>query len=165
MRILRRLYDGFVVGRIPVGGLMLSSSLRYITTTFQSVALNTIPSLVFVLAVLCRRERFRFWSVGGQAKLWGVVVSAAGAFAMVISDRDATESSASIGSSSHADWLLGTTMVGLGVAASAIADLSVVRNQPHSVSIKTPLTIAAYLIHVISGKMYDSLLLCFVPFR
>ncbi|CAL9103328.1 unnamed protein product [Musa acuminata var. zebrina] len=123
----RILCSAFFVGflQIPVGGLMLLSSLRYITTTFQSVALNTIPSLVFVLAVLCRRERFRFWSVGGQAKLWGVVVSAAGAFAMVISDRDSTESSASIGSSSHADWLLGTTMVGLGVAASAIADLSV----------------------------------------
>ncbi|URE02107.1 Auxin-induced protein [Musa troglodytarum] len=125
VRILCRMHDGFVVGRIPVGGLMLASSLRYITTTFQSVALNTIPSLVFVLAVVCRRERFRFWSVGGQAKLWGVVVSAAGAIAMVMSDRDATESSASIGSSSHADWLLGTTMVGLGVVATAIADLCV----------------------------------------
>ncbi|RZS13124.1 hypothetical protein BHM03_00044687 [Ensete ventricosum] len=45
---------------------------------------------------------------------------------MVMSDRDATESSASTGSSSHADWLLGTTMVALAVVASAIADLSVV---------------------------------------
>ncbi|ONK69558.1 uncharacterized protein A4U43_C05F24240 [Asparagus officinalis] len=70
--------------RIPGEQLLLTASLRYITSTFESVELNTVPVLVFVVPVLAGREKFRFWSLNGQAKLLGVLSSAVGATVLVI---------------------------------------------------------------------------------
>ncbi|XP_058113246.1 WAT1-related protein At3g18200-like [Magnolia sinica] len=70
--------------QITLCQMLLTLSLRYISATFQSVGLNTLTALIFVVAVVFRQEEFRFWSVHGQAKMWGVVVSTAGATQMVL---------------------------------------------------------------------------------
>ncbi|XP_020266750.1 WAT1-related protein At4g28040-like [Asparagus officinalis] len=72
------------LSQIPGEQLLLTASLRYITSTFESVELNTVPVLVFVVPVLAGREKFRFWSLNGQAKLLGVLSSAVGATVLVI---------------------------------------------------------------------------------
>ncbi|XP_008801530.2 WAT1-related protein At4g08290-like [Phoenix dactylifera] len=129
-------FIGFL--QIPVGELMFTASLRYITATFQSVAMNLIPAVVFVLAVACRQERFRSCSARGQAKLWGVLVSTAGAtFVVVSSSRDDDPSAGS--GEGH---FVGSLMVGLAVLGVAFANLFVER-----VAVKYPadLTLAAIM--------------------
>lgn len=107
---------------------MMTASLRYVTAKFQSVALNTTPVVVFVVAVVCRRESFRFLSVNGQAKLWGVFISATGALVMVIvSSKESLSSAESYGSLSVTGfWILGCLMNGLAVLAISSGTLLVV---------------------------------------
>ncbi|KAH7688071.1 WAT1-related protein [Dioscorea alata] len=106
---------------------MMVASLRYVTAKFQSVALNTTPVVVFVVAVVCRRESFRFLSVNGQAKLWGVLISATGALFMVIeSSKESSSSAESNGSlSANGLWILGGLMNGLAVLATTSGTLLV----------------------------------------
>ncbi|XXG58143.1 hypothetical protein AAC387_Pa04g0530 [Persea americana] len=59
-------------------------SLQYVAATYQSVALNLMAVVVFVIAVLFGQENLKFCTVHGQAKTWGVGVSAAGALTMVL---------------------------------------------------------------------------------
>ncbi|CAL9175449.1 unnamed protein product [Musa hybrid cultivar] len=109
--------------QIPLGELMFTTSLRYVTATFQSVAMNTIPVVVFVLATATGRERFRFCSLGGQWKLWGTLASATGATIVVLlSDRDSAGLTAGDGGR-----LVGIVMVGVSVLAEATANLLVER--------------------------------------
>ncbi|CAL9099490.1 unnamed protein product [Musa acuminata var. zebrina] len=109
--------------QIPLGELMFTTSLRYVTATFQSVAMNTIPVVVFVLAAATGRERFRFCSLGGQWKLWGTLASATGATIVVLlSGRDSAGLTAGDGGR-----LVGIVMVGVAVLAEATANLLVER--------------------------------------
>lgn len=103
---------------------MMTLSLRYVTATFQSVAMNTTPVMVFLLAVLTGQESFRLRSLSGQAKLLGLVVSTVGAVAMVfVSDTGRSDSSAL-----EADrWWVGCGLVGLAVLAMAVSTLLMVR--------------------------------------
>lgn len=104
---------------------MFTASLRYITATFQSVAMNLIPAVVFVLAVACRRERFLPCSARGQAKIWGVLVSTAGATLVVVSLSSSQDGDPSAGSGDG--WFIGSLMVGLAVLSVAAASLFLVR--------------------------------------
>ncbi|KAF6155625.1 hypothetical protein GIB67_034720, partial [Kingdonia uniflora] len=74
----------FLFERITLCQLLLTSSLGYISATFQSTALNTTTAVVFVLAVIFRQEAFTFYTVNGQAKLWGIALSFLGATVMLL---------------------------------------------------------------------------------
>ena len=63
---------------------MLTLSLQYVAATYESIALNVMPMIVFVLAVLFGLEELQFGTVHGQSKMWGVVFSVAGALTMVL---------------------------------------------------------------------------------
>ncbi|XP_008801531.2 WAT1-related protein At4g08290-like [Phoenix dactylifera] len=108
-------FAGFL--QITTSQLMMTMSLRYIKASFQSGAMNTTPAVVFVLAVACRREPYRFGSVQGQAKLWGILLSAAGATVMVLfsgAGPDRLTSSPWTG-----DRFIGCLLVGLGILGCA----------------------------------------------
>ena len=64
--------------------MLLILSLQYVTATYESIALNVMPMIVFVLAVLFGIEELHFGTVHGQAKMWGVLFSVAGALTMVL---------------------------------------------------------------------------------
>nr|XP_010927049.1 WAT1-related protein At1g68170 [Elaeis guineensis] len=108
-------FAGFL--QITLAQLMLTMSLRYITASFQSVAMNTTPVVVFVLAVACGREPFRFGGVQGQAKLWGFLVSAAGATVMVVFPD--AEPHRLTGYPWTGDRSIGCLMAGLGILGAA----------------------------------------------
>ncbi|XP_042496709.1 WAT1-related protein At3g18200-like [Macadamia integrifolia] len=76
----------FLLGllQIPLGKLLLTWSLRFISATCQSVALNSKTALVFILAVAFQRESFSFFTVNGQAKLWGITLSGVGTTIMIL---------------------------------------------------------------------------------
>ncbi|KAG1331926.1 WAT1-related protein [Cocos nucifera] len=114
-------FAGFL--QITLAQLMLTMSLRYITASFQSVAMNTTPVVVFVLAVACRREPFRFGGVQEQAKLWGILVSAAGAIIMVL--FPGAWPHRLTGSPWTGDRFIGSLMAGLGMLGTAAAAILV----------------------------------------
>ncbi|KAF5204302.1 Wat1-related protein [Thalictrum thalictroides] len=70
--------------QIPLGHLLLTQSLSYISATFQSTALNTTGAVTFLMAVILGKEALRFYTLNGQAKLWGIVLSVVGASIMVL---------------------------------------------------------------------------------
>ncbi len=73
-----------LVSRITLSQVLLTMSLQFVASTYQSVGLNVIPSLVFVMALIFRQEKLKCWSINGQAKIWGLVLSAAGALTIVL---------------------------------------------------------------------------------
>ncbi|KAJ4766819.1 nodulin MtN21 /EamA-like transporter family protein [Rhynchospora pubera] len=114
-----------LLDRITVAELLLTTSLRYITASVQSVGLNTIPVTVFVLAVLAGRENFAWGSSYGQAKLWGVFASVAGATLVVLaSDSDSTSGG---GSGAFNGFWLGVLMVAASVLVHSVAYMLVER--------------------------------------
>lgn len=119
--------------RITVAELLLTSSLRYITATVESVGLNIIPVAVFVLAVLAGREIFSWGSVYGQAKLWGVITSVVGAILVVLaSDSD---NAGDGGNGAFVGFWVGILMVAVAVLVHSAAYLLVVNQNVIYVSI------------------------------
>ena len=59
-------------------------SLQFISSTYHSVALNLVPCITFVLALIFHQEKLMFWSMNGQAKIWGLGISLGGALALLL---------------------------------------------------------------------------------
>ncbi|KAJ8617051.1 hypothetical protein MRB53_013237 [Persea americana] len=75
---------GLALLMISLCQMLLILSLQYVTATYESIALNVMPMIVFVMAVLFGIEELHFGTVHGQAKMWGVLFSVAGALTMVL---------------------------------------------------------------------------------
>ncbi|XXG71121.1 hypothetical protein AAC387_Pa07g0448 [Persea americana] len=110
----------FLLGflQVTLCQLFLTLSLGFIGATFQSVAMNTNTAVIFVLAVIFKVERLRFWSIHGQAKIWGVVVSAVGSTVMVMWTGPALLPLLTTSKASH-DKTIGATMLSLAVLSGA----------------------------------------------
>ncbi|KAM0939312.1 putative EamA domain-containing protein [Dioscorea sansibarensis] len=145
---------------VPLGQLLMTASMRYVTAKFQSVALNTTPAVVFVMAVVCRRESFRFLSVNGQAKLWGVLISATGALLMVIvSSKESSSSAESNGPlSATGFWILGSLMNGIAVLATASGTLLVEKvsmTYPATVTLAAMINFFGTVLTVIAAVLIE----------
>ncbi|XP_073011385.1 WAT1-related protein At1g21890-like isoform X1 [Typha latifolia] len=140
----------------PIGEVLLTSSLRYITATFQSVGLNMIPVAVFVAAVACRRERFRFRDGYSQAKLWGALVAVAGSTVLVVvSDRGTAESTGPV---ADVGVIGGGLMVGAAVvalAASCILVESVAIKYPSDLTLSTMISVFGTLQTVVIALIME----------
>ncbi|KZV16561.1 hypothetical protein F511_11393 [Dorcoceras hygrometricum] len=64
---------------------LYSYAINYVSATFASASINTIPALTFVMSVLFRVESFSVTRVHGMAKVVGTLISVSGAvvFALV----------------------------------------------------------------------------------
>ncbi|XP_077237099.1 WAT1-related protein At1g43650-like [Tasmannia lanceolata] len=74
----------FYLERITLCQLLLTISLWFVPATYQSIALNIQTAVIFVMALASRQEKIQCTSIGSQDKLWGVVISIAGAMVMVL---------------------------------------------------------------------------------
>ncbi|KAJ6795897.1 WAT1-related protein-like [Iris pallida] len=142
--------------QIPVAEVMLTASLRYITAAFQSVGLNLIPVLVFVLAVVSGREGFGFRSLGGQAKLVGVVASTAGAIVVVVCSDPGVPDSGSATAGVRA-VVVGCTLVGLAVLADATSMVLVER-----LAMKYPADLTLSATMTVFGTLQTVILAAFI---
>ncbi|KAJ4962838.1 hypothetical protein NE237_022777 [Protea cynaroides] len=117
----------FLLGllQIPLGKLLLTWSLRFISATCQSIAMNAKTALVFVLAVAFGRERFSFLTINGQAKLWGITLSAVGTTIMIVW-RGST-AAMQLPEGTFQDQLIGWIMTGSSLLSLAFANLLMVR--------------------------------------
>ncbi|GAB2267396.1 hypothetical protein Dimus_002379, partial [Dionaea muscipula] len=76
----------FLLGLLQVSlcQMLLTVALEFISSTYESIALNLVPSIVLVLALVFGQEKLRFRTIDGQAKVWGLALSAAGALVIVL---------------------------------------------------------------------------------
>ncbi|CAM8939404.1 unnamed protein product [Rhodiola kirilowii] len=116
----------FLLGLLQVAlcQTLLTMSLDYVSSTFQSVALNLVPVIVFVLALIFQQEKFKCWSIIGQAKIWGLIISAGGALALVLWKGPvllkSTSYSFTIQLEATSDEVIGCTMVVVGILATSL---------------------------------------------
>lgn len=59
-------------------------SLKYIDSNYQSVALNLVPAVVFVLALIFQQEKLMLFSMNGQIKILGLLISIGGALLLIL---------------------------------------------------------------------------------
>lgn len=85
--------------RVTIAHMLLTMSLGFVGATYHSSAINTLPVVTFVLAVISKREKIRFRSVHGQTKIWGVAISTLGAMVMLFWRGPAALKSSSLSSS------------------------------------------------------------------
>ena len=55
--------------RVSLGKMILTMSLQFVSSTYQSVALNLISCITFVLAMIFHQEKLMFRGMNGQAKI------------------------------------------------------------------------------------------------
>ncbi|XP_065867334.1 WAT1-related protein At5g07050-like isoform X1 [Euphorbia lathyris] len=60
------------------------AGLECTSSTFAGAMLNLIPSVTFILAILCRMEKLNLKEVSGQAKVGGTIVAFGGATVMTL---------------------------------------------------------------------------------
>ncbi|KAK6942016.1 EamA domain [Dillenia turbinata] len=155
----------FLLGLLQVTfcQLLLTLALQYVASTYESIALNLVPTIVFVLALIFQQEKLEVWSINGQAKMWGLLVSVAGALTMVLWTGPTVLSSASLHSTS--DGVIGGTMIVIGVLGTCFWNVlvkHVVQIYPAELSLTAMMSmfgtiqtsiLAAFLISTSSWKL------------
>ncbi|KAL9254652.1 WAT1-related protein [Drosera capensis] len=64
--------------------MLMTVALDYISSTYESIGLNLVPSIVLVLALVFGQEKLSFANMNGYAKVCGLAFSAAGAVTIVL---------------------------------------------------------------------------------
>ncbi|KAL5979650.1 hypothetical protein ACLOJK_019561 [Asimina triloba] len=96
----------------------MQAGLYYISSTLEAAAINMLPVFTYMLSIISRQERLEINVSWGKGKLFGTLVTVAGAFILMLSKEPAPP-----GGPSHstAGWgserLLGLAMVVVGVLA------------------------------------------------
>lgn len=110
--------------------MLMTMSLQFVASTYQSVGLNLVPSIVFIMALMFGQENLTCWNVNGQAKIWGLLLSAAGALALVLWKGPVVLTSMLFNINGTSDSVvLGSVMIVVGVLATSFWNILVVRKR------------------------------------
>ncbi|XP_057981568.1 WAT1-related protein At2g37460-like isoform X2 [Malania oleifera] len=157
----------FVLGLLQVTlcQMLLTMSLEFVSSTYQSVALNLVPSIVFALALAFKQEKLKFQSINGQAKIWGLASSAAGALALLLWKGPVLLKSTLYKSfMATSAGLIGGTMIVVGILASAFWHIlvrHVTRKYPAELSLTAMMNLfgslqtATVSAFVVKGSSWD----------
>ncbi|KAG6649258.1 hypothetical protein I3843_07G196200 [Carya illinoinensis] len=117
----------FLMGllQITLCQILLAVSLQYLSSTYQSVGLNLVPSIVFTLALIFRQEKLKCWSINGQAKIWGLALSAAGALTLVLWNGPVVLTSMLFNVQVISDGIIGGTLIVVGVLSTSFWNIVV----------------------------------------
>jgi hypothetical protein len=103
----------------------MTVALQFVASSYESVGLNLVPSIVFVMALIFRQEKLICWSINGQAKIWGLIISAAGALAVVLWKGPVLLTSTMSNIQATSDGLIGGIMIVVGVLATSLWNIMV----------------------------------------
>jgi hypothetical protein len=78
------------------------------------------------MALIFRQENLKFWNIIGQAKIWGLLLSAAGALAVVLWKGPVVLTSMLVNIKGTSDSVLGSVMIIVGLLASSFWNILVV---------------------------------------
>ncbi|XP_065627400.1 WAT1-related protein At3g30340 isoform X1 [Quercus suber] len=156
----------FLLGllQISLGQVLFTMSLQFVASTYQSVGLNLIPSLVFVMALIFHQEKLKCWSINGQAKIWGLALSAAGALVVLLWKGPVVLNSMLFNIQATSDVVTGSIMIIVGVLAKSFSNIlvgHVIRFYPAELSLTAMMSlfgtiqtavVSAFVIMVILGS-------------
>ena len=91
----------------------------YHRASYESIGINLVPSVVFVMALFFRQEKHKFWSIHGQDKIRGLVLSAAGALVLVLWEGPVLLTSRLSNTQATSDGVIGFIMIVVGVFAAS----------------------------------------------
>uniref|UniRef100_A0A2N9GCP2 Integrase catalytic domain-containing protein n=1 Tax=Fagus sylvatica TaxID=28930 RepID=A0A2N9GCP2_FAGSY len=135
----------FFLEKITLCQLLMTVALQFVASSYESVGLNLVPSVVFVMALIFRQEKLICWSINGQAKIWGIIVSAAGALAVVLWKGPVLLTSTMSNIQATSDGLIGGIMIVVGVLATSLWNITVLEfPQDHLLKSK-PASIAVHV--------------------
>ena len=112
----------------------MTIALQYVSSSYESIGINLVPSVVFVMALFFRQENLKFWSINGQGKIWGLVLSAAGALVLVLWEGPVLLTSRLFNIQVTSDGVIGFIMIVVGVLATSFWNIMVVRKFLQSLS-------------------------------
>ena len=112
----------------------MTIALQYVSSSYESIGINLVPSVVFVMALFFRQENLKFWSINGQGKIWGLVLSAAGALVLVLWEGPVLLTSRLFNIQVTSDGVIGFIMIVVGVLATSFWNIMVVRKLLRSLS-------------------------------
>ncbi|WJX87328.1 hypothetical protein P8452_69533 [Trifolium repens] len=110
------------------------AGLKLTSPTFSCAMSNVLPAMTFVMAVICRMEKINIKQVRCQAKIFGTLLTVAGAMLMTLykgpimelfwvkhrhPQNETHESETTTTGSSEKDWILGCTFLILATFAWA----------------------------------------------
>ena len=117
------------MSRISLSQVLFTMSLQFVASTYQSVGLNLIPSLVFVMALIFHQEKLKCWSINGQAKIWGLALTAAGALVVLLWKGPVVLNSMLFNIQATSDVVTGNIMIIVGVLAKSFSNILVVKRK------------------------------------
>ena len=116
-----------LLSRITLCQLLVTIALQFVSSSYESIGINLVLSVVFVMALFFRQENLKFWSINGQGKIWGLVLSAAGAFVLVLWEGPVLLTSRLSNIQATSDGVIGLIMIVVGVLATSFWNITVVR--------------------------------------
>ncbi|KAL5581568.1 hypothetical protein UlMin_014010 [Ulmus minor] len=162
--VLRNIFFMGLLGG-ALGRTLFYLGLENTSPIFASATANTVPSITFILAVLCRMERVNISKLSAQAKIGGTIIAFAGAIVMtlfkgmaVLSTHKHSRRSASSVISSDKDWIKGCLMLfGSFVSMSSffILQTTTVKMYPAPLTLTSLTCLSATLLSTIMSAILD----------
>ncbi|KAL9254653.1 WAT1-related protein [Drosera capensis] len=100
--------------------MLMTVALDYISSTYESIGLNLVPSIILVLALVFGQEKLSFATINGYATVCGLACSAAGAVTIVLWKGPVIfKVFLSEGLQETSDGVIGGVMVIVGILATS----------------------------------------------
>ncbi|XWS47426.1 hypothetical protein CRYUN_Cryun14cG0151100 [Craigia yunnanensis] len=167
MVILRDIFFLGILGAV-LGRTLYYEGLKDTSPAAASALSNLIPSMTFILAVLCRMEPLDISKYSAQAKVAGTVVALAGATLMtlykgcvVISPHSARQPQHRTGTSKlqlNKDWIKGSLMLlvsYLSLSAFYVLQTVTVKKYPTPITLTSLTCLSGTLLSAIMAAVLD----------
>ncbi|XP_075646514.1 WAT1-related protein At5g07050-like [Castanea sativa] len=164
--ILRNIFFLGLLGAV-LATTLYYAGLEYTSSTFTAVTGNLLPSITFLLAILCRMEKLDISQRGAQAKIVGTVVAFAGATLMtlykgivVVSLLHTQHSHQTFTSKASLDknWLKGSFMLvisNLSYSAFYILQTKTIKEYPSPLALTALTCLSGTLLSTIMAAIFD----------
>ncbi|PRQ49524.1 putative EamA domain-containing protein [Rosa chinensis] len=156
------LFESGVLGRT-----LYYMGLEYTSPAFASAMGNMIPSITFILAVLCRMEQFDISKLRTQAKIGGTLAAFAGATLMTLykgvavittHTKSSHQTAATSKSSTDAEWIKGSLVLIVSfssLAAFYILQTSTIKMYPAPITLTSLTCLSGTLLSTIMAAILD----------
>ncbi|XP_065632191.1 WAT1-related protein At5g07050, partial [Quercus suber] len=164
--ILRNIFFLGLLGAV-LATTLYYAGLEYTSSTFTAAAGNLLPSITFLLAILCRMEKLDISQRGAQAKIVGTVVAFAGATLMtlykgivVVSVLHTQHSHQTFTSKASLDknWLKGSFMLVISIlsySAFYILQAKTIEEYPSPLALTALTSLSGTLLSTIMAAIFD----------
>ncbi|CAB4274005.1 unnamed protein product [Prunus armeniaca] len=163
--IIRNVFFLGLLGGV-LGRTLNYMGLEYTSPAIASAMGNLIPCFTFIIAVLCRMEKFDITKLGTQAKIGGTLIAFAGAalmtlykgIAVISMHTQASHQSATSKSSVDRDWIKGSLILLVSYFSSSafyILQTTTIEMYPAPITLTSITCLSGTLLTAIMAAILD----------